>query len=389
MPLREEVARILPDAIAIRRYLHSHPELSGQEINTRAFICRKLDEWAIPYRCCTGNLGVIADIGRGEPCVALRADMDALPVQEQTGLPYASQIPGVMHACGHDVHTAAVLAVGKLLKAREASLNGTVRLLFQPAEETTGGAADMIAEGCMEAPEVSAVLGFHVDPSLPAHCAAFSPGIMNAAVTDFTLTVQGRGCHGAHPDEGVDAIVAAAQIISTLQSAVSRSIAPTASGVVTIGTIHGGTRENIIADSVTMTGTIRALLPEIQQRLKDTLQCIAENTAAAFGATVQLDMVDLYPALINDGNLNRKMFALAQDLLGAQQVLQMPEPSLGADDFAFFSNQVPGCYFNVGAHCEGMPGQTLHSPTFAPHEGSMETALLLLSAGALSCLQDV
>lgn len=389
MTLREEVARILPDAIAIRRYLHSHPELSGQEINTRAFICRKLDEWAIPYRCCTGNLGVIADIGRGEPCVALRADMDALPVQEQTGLPYASQIPGVMHACGHDVHTAAVLAVGKLLKAREASLNGTVRLLFQPVEETTGGAADMIAEGCMEAPEVSAVLGFHVDPSLPAHCAAFFPGIMNAAVTDFTLTVQGRGCHGAHPDEGVDAIVAAAQIISTLQSAVSRSIAPTASGVVTIGTIHGGTRENIIADSVTMTGTIRALLPEIQQRLKDTLQRIAENTAAAFGATVQLDMEDLYPALINDGDLNRKMFALAQDLLGVQQVLQMPEPSLGADDFAFFSNQVPGCYFNVGAHCEGMPGQTLHSPTFVPHEGSMETALLLLSAGALSCLQDV
>lgn len=389
MTLREEVARILPDAIAIRRYLHSHPELSGQEINTRAFICRKLDEWAIPYRCCTGNLGVIADIGRGEPCVALRADMDALPVQEQTGLPYASQIPGVMHACGHDVHTAAVLAVGKLLKAREASLNGTVRLLFQPVEETTGGAADMIAEGCMEAPEVSAVLGFHVDPSLPAHCAAFFPGIMNAAVTDFTLTVQGRGCHGAHPDEGVDAIVAAAQIISTLQSAVSRSIAPTASGVVTIGTIHGGTRENIIADSVTMTGTIRALLPDIQQRLKDALQRIAENTAAAFGATVQLDMEDLYPALINDGDLNRKMFALAQDLLGVQQVLQMPEPSLGADDFAFFSNQVPGCYFNVGAHCEGMPGQTLHSPTFVPHEGSMETALLLLSAGALSCLQDV
>lgn len=389
MTLREEVARILPDAIAIRRYLHSYPELSGQEINTRAFICRKLDEWAIPYRCCTGNLGVIADIGRGEPCVALRADMDALPVQEQTGLPYASQVPGVMHACGHDVHTAAVLAVGKLLKAREASLNGTVRLLFQPVEETTGGAADMIAEGCMEAPEVSAVLGFHVDPSLPAHCAAFFPGIMNAAGTDFTLTVQGRGCHGAHPDEGVDAIVAAAQIISTLQSAVSRSIAPTASGVVTIGTIHGGTRENIIADSVTMTGTIRALLPDIQQRLKDALQRIAENTAAAFGATVQLDMEDLYPALINDGDLNRKMFALAQDLLGAQQVLQMPEPSLGADDFAFFSNQVPGCYFNVGAHCEGMPGQTLHSPTFAPHEGSMETALLLLSAGALSCLQDV
>lgn len=387
MTLREEVARVLPDAIAMRRYLHSHPELSGREVNTREYICRKLDEWAIPYRCCTGNLGVIADIGHGQPCVALRADLDALPVHEQTGLPYASQTPGVMHACGHDVHTATVLAVGKLLKAREASLNGTVRLLFQPAEETTGGAADMIAEGCMEAPAVSAVLGFHVDPSLPVGCAAFFPGTMNAAVTDFTLTVHGKGCHGAHPDEGVDAIVAAAQIISTLQSAVSRSIAPTASGVLTIGTIHGGTAENIIADSVTMTGTIRALQPEIQHRLKETLQRIAESTAAAFGATVQLKMEDLYPALINDGELTRKMFALAQDLLGTQQAMQMPEPSLGADDFAFFSNHTSGCYFNVGARCEDLPGQSLHSPTFAPHEDAMETALLLLSAGALSCLE--
>lgn len=388
MTLCEEVALVLSDAIAMRRHLHSHPELSGQEANTQDYICQKLQDWGIPYRRCTGNLGVIADIGHGEPCIALRADIDALPIQEQTGLPYASQTPGVMHACGHDIHTATLLAAGKLLKAREASLQGTVRLLFQPAEETTGGAADMIAEGCMEAPAVSAVLGFHVDPSLPANCAAFLPGIMNAAVTDFTLTVQGKGCHGAHPDEGVDAIVASAQLISALQSAVSRSIAPTDSGVVTIGTICGGTKENIIADSVTMTGTIRALLPETQRRLKDTVRRIAENTAAAFGATVQLHMEDLYPALINDGDLTRKMFALAQELLGTEQALQMPEPSLGADDFAFFSNRTPGCYFCVGAHCEGLPGQTLHSPTFVPHEDSIQTALLLLTAGALSCLQN-
>ena len=384
--LREEVARVLPEAIGMRRYLHSHPELSGQEFQTRDYICRKLEDWGIPHRRCTKNLGVIADIGAGEPCVALRVDMDALPIDEQTSLSFASQVPGVMHACGHDVHTAVLLAAGKLLKAREQELKGTVRLLFQPAEETTGGAADMISEGCMEDPPVSAVFGFHVDPTLPAGCAAFFPGTMNAAATDFTLTVLGEGCHGAHPEQGVDAIVASAQIVTALQSVVSRSIAPTASGVVTIGTIQGGTKENIIADSVTMTGTIRALDPETREHLKDTVRRIAEHTAAAFGARAELRMDDLCPALINDETLTHRTFALAQELLGPEKAVQMKDPSLGADDFAFFSDRVRGCYFNVGAHTEGIPGQALHSPTFVPHEASMETALLMLTAGALSCL---
>jgi amidohydrolase len=384
--LREEVARVLPEAIEMRRWLHSHPELSGEEFQTRNFICEKLKEWSIPYRLCTRNTGVIADIGQGSPCIALRVDTDALPITEQTDLPFSSEVPGVMHACGHDVHTAVLLAAAKVLKGREKTLNGTVRLLFQPAEETTGGAEDMIREGCLENPEVSAVLGFHVDPTQAPGRAAFFRGTMNAAATDFTLTVQGKGCHGAHPEQGVDAIVVAAQLITALQSAVSRSIAPTASGVVTIGTISGGTKENIIADSVTMTGTIRALTPEIQEHLKATVRRIAEGTASAYGAAVEIRMDDLCPALINDDTLTEKMYTLAQELLGPGMAIQMQEPSLGADDFAFFSNQVPGCYFNVGAHTEGVPGQALHSPTFIPHEASMETALLLLTAGALTRL---
>lgn len=384
MTLQEAVARVLPDAIEMRRYLHSHPELSGQEVQTRAYICEKLREWNIPHRCCTGNLGVIADIGRGEPCIAIRADTDALPLQEQTDLPFRSQVPGVMHACGHDVHTAVLLALGKLMKELEPKLHGTLRLLFQPAEETTGGAAVMIDEGCLEGPTVSQVFGFHVDPNLPAGTAAFFPGTMNAAATDFTMTVLGKGCHGAHPDEGVDAIVASAQIISALQSVVSRGIAPTSSGVVTIGTIRGGTKENIIADSVTMTGTIRALLPETQTHLKDTVCRIGEHTAAAFGAAVRIDMVDQCPALINDEALTRDLYRLAQKLLGPDRAVQMGDPSLGADDFAFFSDRVTGCYFNVGAHSDGLPGQALHSPTFVPHEDAMETALLLLTAEVLS-----
>ena len=386
MTLREEVARLLPEAIEMRRYLHSHPELYGEEVKTREYICGKLDSWSIPYRLCTKNLGVVADIGQGSPCIALRVDMDALPMEEQTQLPYASQTPGVMHGCGHDVHTAVLLAVGKLLKEMESKLNGTVRLLFQPLEETTGGAADMIAEGCMDRPQVSAVFGFHVDPTLEVGSAAFLSGTMNAAATDFTMTVHGKGCHGAHPEQGVDAIVVSAQLISALQSVVSRTIAPTASGVVTIGTISGGTKENIIADSVTMTGTIRALRPETQAHLKERVKAIAEHTAAAYGASVEIQMDDLCPALINDAALTGKLHGIAQELLGKDHAKLLGEPSLGADDFAFFSNQVPGCYFYVGAHNDALPNQALHSPTFAPHEGAMETAITLLAAAALSCM---
>ena len=376
--LRDAVAQVLPEAVAMWQELHRHPELSGQEYDTRDYICRKLTQWNIPYRLCSRNLGVIADIGQGEPCVALRADMDALPVLEQTGAIFASENPGVMHACGHDLHVAVLLAMGRLLTRLPPK--GTVRLLFQPAEETTGGAADMIAEGCMENPKVSAVLGFHVDPGCPAGTAAFLPGTMNAAATDFILTVHGQGCHGAHPENGVDAIVAAAQVVSALQSVISRTISPTESGVVTIGTIQGGTKENIIADKVTMTGTIRALQPKMQKHLKDTVLRVATNTAAAYDAFAQLDMEDLCPALINDTELTRRMQTCAAEILGAEKVITFDGPSLGADDFAFFSEQVPGCYFNVGARNDTLPNQTLHSPTFLPHEGCIETALLLLCA---------
>jgi len=385
--LREAVKQVLPEAVAMRRHLHSHPELSGQELQTRAYICRMLEQWEIPYTLCSRNLGVIADVGHGSPCVALRADMDALPMTEQTGLPYASQTEGIMHACGHDVHVAALLAVGKILKEREQTLGGIVRLLFQPAEETTGGAADMIAEGCMKNPTVSAVMGFHVDPGRPAGSAAFFPGTMNAAATDFTLTVRGKGCHGAHPDEGVDAIVAAAQVVCALQSVVSRNIAPTNCGVVTIGTVQGGTKENIIADAVTMTGTIRALSSDTQQKLKETVCRIVTHTAEAYGAAAELEMEDLCPALTNDAVMTARMLELSRTMIGSEQTLQMDNPSLGADDFAFFSNAAPGCYFNVGARTEGMEGQMLHSPLFEPNEGCLETAILLSAAGAMLCLQ--
>lgn len=384
--LREKVSKEIDEAVSMRRYLHQHPELSGAEENTRAYIDGRLKEWGIPHRVCSTNGGIVADVGTGEPCIALRADIDALPIEEKTGLAYASENPGIMHACGHDIHTAILLAVGKLLKQQEKQLNGTVRLLFQPAEETTGGAADMIKDGCLENPKVSAILGLHVAPTLPVGKTEFCVGTMNAAVTDFSLTVRGEGCHGAHPEQGVDSIVAAAQIVTALQSIVSRNIAPTTPGVVTIGTIQGGTKENIVADQVTMTGTIRALEPGTQKELKEAVARVAKNTAAAYGALVDVEMDDVCPALINDDRMLRRMFGLAEELLGRENAVRMNAPSLGADDFAFFSDQVPGCFFNIGTLGEVKEGQVLHSAVYAPEERCMDVGILLMVGGALACL---
>ena len=384
--LRDDVRAVLEEAIAMRRYLHRHPELSGMEENTRAYICSQLENWGIPYGICPTNGGIVADVGTGEPCVAIRADIDALPIEEKTGLPYASENPGVMHACGHDIHTAILLAVGKVLKSREDNLGGTVRLLFQPAEETTGGAADMIADGCLENPRVSAVLGLHVAPTLPVGKAEFCVGTMNAAVTDFTLKVLGKGCHGVHPEQGVDAIVAAAQVVTALQSIVSRNIAPTTPGVVTIGTIQGGTKENIVADQVTMTGTIRALEPETQKRLKAAVKRVVENTAMACGARAAVEMSDACPALINHDQLLAKMICLAEKTIGEENVVRMSSPSMGADDFAFFSDAVPGCFLNIGTLGERKDDQVLHSAVYAPDEGCMEVGILLMAGNALAFL---
>ena len=370
----------------MRRYLHRYPELSGCEENTKRYIKEKLEEYGIRYRVCPTNGGIYADVGKGEPCIALRADIDALPITEQTGLSYASEHVGVMHACGHDIHTAILLVVGKVLKNREETLKGTVRLLFQPAEETDGGAEDMIADGCMADPKVSAVLGLHVDPTQAVRKVAFFPGAMNAAVTDFVLKVKGKGCHGAHPEQGVDAIVAAAQIVTSLQTIVSRRIAPTTPGVVTVGTIHGGTKENIVADQVTMTGTIRAMEPETLLQLKAAVEETAMFAARANGATVTIDMADVCPALINDDKLQAKLFALAKNLLGEDKVIKLNAPSLGADDFAFFSDLVPGCFFNIGTLAEGQTDQALHSSVYAPDEGCMEVGILLMTAGAANYL---
>ncbi|MBR0026624.1 MAG: amidohydrolase, partial [Clostridia bacterium] len=274
---------VFDETVQMRRKLHQNPELSGEEHQTLAFIAEHLNALDIPF-VSYSNGGICACIGRGESAVGIRADIDALPVEEKTGLPYASQNIGVMHACGHDIHTAILLGAAKIFKSMENELPGVVKLFFQPAEETVGGAEVMVKEGCMESPKVHSVLGLHVEPALPVGKISFLPGKMNAAVTELYITVRGKSCHGAHPEQGVDAIVAAAHIVTALQSIDSRMTAPTEPVVVTIGTIAGGTQNNIIAGEVHMEGTIRTLSRETAAIVKEQVTRVIENVAAAWGA---------------------------------------------------------------------------------------------------------
>lgn len=377
----------MPDMLALRRELHQHPELSGEEHCTLALIRSRLDALGISY-ISYENGGICAVIGKGNRAIGLRGDIDALPVQEATGLPYASEVPGVMHACGHDIHTAILLGAAQLFKSMEDELPCAVKLFFQPAEETVGGAQVMVKGGCMANPSVEAVLGLHVDPTLPVGTAGFLPGKMNAAVINLDITVHGVGCHGAHPEQGVDPIVASAHIISALQAIGSRFTAPTTPVVVTIGSIHGGTKRNIIPGEVHMQGTVRVLDQQTAEQVKALVRRVAENTAAACGAAADVVLTDDYPALTNDAGLTNRMAAEARKLLGDENVVLFETPSLGADDFAYFSNAAKGCYFNIGTRAPGQPAQMLHSEFLAPDENCMITGLALYSAGVWELMEE-
>ena len=370
---------VFPDMVALRRHLHQHPELSGEEHNTLALIRSRLDALAIPYTTYE-NGAVCAMIGKGDRAVGIRGDIDALPVTEATGLDYASQVPGVMHACGHDIHTAVLLGAAQLFKSMEDELPCMVKLFFQPAEETVGGAEIMVKGGCMQNPVVDHVLALHVDPTLPVGSVGFLPGKMNAAVINLDITVRGVGCHGAHPEQGVDPIVAAAHIITALQMISSRGIAPTTPIIVTIGAIHGGTKRNIIPGEVTLQGTVRVLDMDTAVKAKEQIRRVVENTAIACGAEADVELTDDFPALTNDAALTYAVMEEARRILGADKVHVYETPSLGADDFAYFSNAARGCYFNIGTTAPNQPPQMLHSEFFAPDEDCMVTGLALFSA---------
>lgn len=382
---------LLPQMNAWRRTLHQSPELSNQESTTRTIVTNALRELGISYQTYAGFHGVLAQVGpkTGGPVIALRADMDALPVTEQTGLPYASSFPGRMHACGHDVHIAALLGAGALLADREKLLRGPVKLLFQPAEEEggRGGALPFLRRGCFEKPAVDFVVGQHVEPAIPAGSVGYKVGACMAAADTVRLVVRGRGGHAASPQQGPDAILVASEIVTGLQALVSRVRNPVDPVVVSIGMIHGGTRHNILPDEVRLEGTVRTFRPATRVLIAAALKRRVRSIAASLGARVSIDYEAGYPALWNPAGPTAVVCESLRAELGASRVLELEHPVMGAEDFARYLERVPGTFLRLGAGIPGKPA-ALHSATFAPPQESLAVGATALAVAAVGLQQS-
>ncbi|MFI8713501.1 M20 family metallopeptidase [Brevibacillus brevis] len=393
MALQEQLKELLkemePQIISWRRHLHQHPELSFQEEKTPALIAEILrglhfDE----VRTGVGGRGVIGVLRGGRPgkVVALRADFDALPIQDQKDVPYKSTVPGVMHACGHDAHTSQLLGLASVLAAHREQFAGEIRFVFQHAEEENpGGATLMVQDGAVEG--VDAIFGVHLWSMFPVGKVFISAGPLMANTDDFSIEIKGKGGHGAVPEETVDSIVIGSQIVGHLQTIASRNVSPLESVVVTVGTFYGGDSTNIIADSCRLTGTVRSFLPEVRDRAEQRLTEIAEGTAAMMGGSATVVYERGYPAVIN----HEKETAIAREAaiaaFGAGRVESM-KPLMGGEDFSYYLEKVPGAYLFVGAgNPEKLATYPHHHPRFDIDEDAMLIAGELLGRTALHYLE--
>lgn len=364
-----------PFAVEVRRHLHAHPELSYQEKETSAYVAARLTELGYTVQASIGGYGlkVVVEGGRPGPTIALRADMDALPIQEETGLPFASTRPGVMHACGHDVHTATLLATARALREIQSQLAGRVVLIFQPGEEQNpGGASLMIRAGVLENPRVDAIFGLHVWPFLETGRMTFGAGPMLAAPDEFDVVIRGKGGHGAAPHTTVDPILVAAQCITLLQQVVARNVSPFHSAVVTVGSIHGGQARNVIPAEVVFTGTVRTMAPEVQQMMPVRIEQVVRGVCEAAGATYTLRYDGGYPVLVNDAAMTEIARRAAGVALGEDHAGEMA-PSMGGEDFAFFLQRAPGSFARLGSTLPGTANPSgLHTAGLMIDEACME-----------------
>jgi amidohydrolase len=381
--------QLTPRLIEIRRHLHMHPELSGQEHQTSAYVAGVLSSLGLQMKEGIGGTGIMADLkGAGNRILGIRTDMDALPITEQTGLEFASQQPGVMHACGHDLHT--TLGLGTAMVLSQLELPGSVRFIFQPAEEIAQGASWMVAADVMAG--VERILGVHVFPSIPGGSIGIRYGALTAAADDLEITIQGESGHGARPHEAIDAIWIAAKVITNLQQAIGRTQNPLRPVVLSIGKIAGGRAHNIIADQVTMQGTVRSLHPETHADLPNWVTNIVQQTCQTYGATAQVDYRRGVPSVQNDPYLTQIVEAAAREALGSDQVEILPEPSLGAEDFSMYLEKAPGSMFRLGvgfvvSQNENRKNYPLHHPRFTVNEEAIFTGVVTMAYSAYRYLQ--
>ncbi|MCE2718406.1 MAG: M20 family metallopeptidase [Dolichospermum sp.] len=367
--VRLEIRALQPQLVEWRRQIHQKPELGFQEKITAEFISQKLQNWGIEHQVGIAQTGIVAII-KGEKSapgkvLAIRADMDALPIQELNEVPYCSQRDGIMHACGHDGHTAIALGTAYYLHQHRQELNGTVKIIFQPAEEGPGGAKPMIAAGVLNNPDVDAIIGLHLWNNLPLGTVGVRPGALMAAVELFRCTIFGKGGHGAIPHQTVDSLVVAAQIVSALQTIVSRNINPLDSAVVTVGELHAGTAVNVIADTAKMGGTVRYFNPDLAGFFKERIEKIIAGICQSHGANYDLDYIHLYPPVINDAQVAALVRSVAEEVIEIPIGVFSECQTMGGEDMSFFLQEVPGCYFFLGsANAEKKLDYPHHHPRF-------------------------
>lgn len=357
------------ELIAIRRHLHEHPELSFNEFETHDYVKECLNKWGIPYKV-IGETGIVAHIQgnkRSEASaytIGLRADLDALPIKEETDLPFASVNEGVMHACGHDGHTTILLGAARLLFENRDHFSGTAVCIFQPGEEADGAAKEMIRLGVLEDPEIQGMVGLHLWPYLPFGTVGIRSGSMAATCDEFVIEVNGKGGHSARPHEGIDAIAVSAQIIQAVQHLVNKMTDPLDPVVIHVGKIQGGSARNVISDHAVLEGSVRVLTTEKRKELADELTRLAQDIAASYKANANVEYIYGNSPVINDPQLTDLVGQAAAEQWGEEMVAILEKPSLGADDFGEFSQIIPSCYFRLGIHKQEQETYSLHHPKF-------------------------
>jgi amidohydrolase len=378
--IKDIAQKFTPRLIEIRRHLHAHPELSGKEHQTSAYIAGVLSSCGLNVKEAVGKTGVVGElVGKGSDrrILAIRTDMDALPIQEHLDLDFASANPGIMHACGHDVHATLGMGTAMVLSQLSSSLPGNVRFLFQPAEEIALGAKWMVQDGVMK--DVDAIYGVHVFPSIPARCVGIRYGALTSAADELEIIIQGESGHGARPHQAIDAIWIAAQVITSLQQAISRTQNPLHPIVLSLGQIEGGRAPNIIADRVTMKGTVRSLHPESYNNLPQWIENIVQGVCQIYGAKYQVDYRRGVPSVHNDNTLTQIIEAAAREAWGDESVQILPEPSLGAEDFSVYLDKVPGCMFRLGVGHDRKTNYPLHHPKFEVDENAILTGVVTMA----------
>lgn len=383
MTLRERIEANQDEFIQIRRKIHENPELSFQEYDTTKLVQEYLRQLGIeqkPNGDTTGVIGLLKGEKEG-PVLALRADMDALKLTERSGLPFESKKPGVCHACGHDIHTAVLLGTAKILKSYQKELCGTVKFLFQPAEEGLGGSKTMIANGALENPSVDYILACHTWPEMPAGSIGVRKGAMLGASDTFKIVVQGKGGHAAHPHKGIDPVVIAAHIITQLQTIISRRTSPVDSVVITVGHLEAGTVSNIIPSEAIMEGTVRTQDPDTRKKVAEYIEALAVGTAKAMGGNAQVEYKFGVGPTLNDSVLIDQISEAVIETLGEDHLLQVPVPSMGAEDFAFYLEKVPGALFRLGTYDDSEASKwALHNPGTLFNEEAIPTGIAAMTA---------